>query len=104
MVMVPVRAAPVLAATLKFTAPLPLPAAPPVTVIQVGALLTAVQAQPAPAVTEMAVPVSRARGDALIRRRDAVGAGDDTGSLVTVKVWPAMVRCRRVRRRCSRRR
>jgi hypothetical protein len=55
MVMVLVRAAPLLAATLKLTAPLPLPAAPLVTVIQ-GALLTAVQAQPVPAVTAIGVP------------------------------------------------
>ena len=36
MVRVPVRAAPVLAATVKFTVPLPLPEAPLVTVIQVA--------------------------------------------------------------------
>jgi hypothetical protein len=50
-VIVPERWAPVLfAATLKVTEPLPLPDAPPVTAIH-EATLSAVQAQPLPAVT-----------------------------------------------------
>jgi hypothetical protein len=55
-VMVPVRAADVLAATLKATVPLPVPAAPEVTVIQ-GADATAVQSHVVSAVTAMGVPV-----------------------------------------------
>ena len=54
-VMVPVRALPGFAVTLNATAPLPVPLAPAVTVIQF-ALLFAVQAQPVPADTAM-VPV-----------------------------------------------
>jgi hypothetical protein len=53
---VPVRCAPLLAAMLYPTAPFPLPSAPDVTVIH-DALLVAVQAQPAPAVTVI-VPVA----------------------------------------------
>ena len=56
MVMVPVRAAPVFAATLNATVPLPLPLAPAVTVIH-AALPLAVQLHPSPAVTAT-VPVS----------------------------------------------
>jgi hypothetical protein len=52
---VPVRATPVLAATVKAADPLPLPAAPEVTVIQVT-LLEAVHAHPAAAVTVTGVP------------------------------------------------
>ena len=48
--MVPVRVGPVVAATLKATVPAPLPLAPPVMLIH-GALLDAVQAQPAAALT-----------------------------------------------------
>jgi hypothetical protein len=55
MVIVPLRAAPVLAATLNPTGPLPVPDAPDVTVNH-GALLVAVHVQPAPAVT-VTVPV-----------------------------------------------
>jgi hypothetical protein len=55
MVAVPVRAAPVFAATLKPTGPFPVPVAPDVMAIHV-ALLVAVHAQPAPAVT-VTVPV-----------------------------------------------
>lgn len=54
-VAVPVRAAPVFAATLKPTGPFPVPLAPDVMVIH-GAWLAAVHAQPAPAVT-VTVPV-----------------------------------------------
>ena len=50
-VSVPLRAAPVFAATEKLTVPLPFPDAPEVTVIQLSAL-TAVHAQPVSAVTE----------------------------------------------------
>jgi len=46
---------PVFAAMVKFTVPLPVPEAPFVIVIQ-GAVVTAVQAQPAAAVTAIAVP------------------------------------------------
>jgi hypothetical protein len=49
-VRVPERAMPVLAATLNDTGPGPVPVSPPVTDIH-AALLAAVQAQPAPAVT-----------------------------------------------------
>ncbi len=49
-VIVPVRANPVFAATVKFNAPLPLPGEPLVIVIQL-ALLVAVHAQPAVVVT-----------------------------------------------------
>ena len=49
-VIVPLRSAPVLRATVKVTVPLLVPVAPPVTVIHV-ALLIAVQPQPAGAVT-----------------------------------------------------
>jgi hypothetical protein len=54
-VAVPVRAAPVFAATLKPTDPFPVPVAPDVMVMN-AALLVAVHAQPAPAVTAT-VPV-----------------------------------------------
>ena len=51
MVIVPVRAAPVLAATVKATVPLPLPLAPLVTVSH-DAVLAAVHAQPVGLVTD----------------------------------------------------
>ena len=51
MVRVPTREAPVLAATLNVTEPVPLPLTPEVTVSQV-ALLVVVQTQPRPADTE----------------------------------------------------
>jgi hypothetical protein len=54
-VAVPVRAAPLFAATLKPTGPFAVPVAPDVMVIH-EALLAAVHAQPAPAVT-VTVPV-----------------------------------------------
>jgi hypothetical protein len=50
MVSVPLRALPVLAATVNATEPLPVPLAPAVTEIH-GTLLMAVQAQPAALVT-----------------------------------------------------
>ena len=55
MAIVPVRAAPVLAATVKSTVPLPLPLAPDVMEIQFAAVV-AVQPQPAGAVTLTCVP------------------------------------------------
>jgi hypothetical protein len=51
MVIVSVRAAPVFAATVKLTDPVPIPVAPAVIVIHDGALLTAVHAHPAGAET-----------------------------------------------------
>ena len=56
MVSVPVRALPVLAATLKVTLPLPEPVVPAVMVIH-AALLAAVHPQPAPADTATETPV-----------------------------------------------
>ena len=56
MVIVPVRAAPVFAATVKLTDPGPVPVAPAVIVIHDGALLMAVHAHVPPAVTVIAVP------------------------------------------------
>lgn len=55
-VIVPLRADPLLAATLNPTAPLPVPDAPDVTVIHCTPLV-AVQVHPAPAVT-VTVPVA----------------------------------------------
>ena len=57
MVIVPVRAGPVFAATVKLTDPGPVPLVPAVIVIHDGALLTAVHAHVPPAVTAIAVPV-----------------------------------------------
>jgi len=54
-VIVPVRAAPVLAATVKPTEPFPEPLAPPV-IVSHDALLVAVHAHPLGAVTATAVP------------------------------------------------
>jgi hypothetical protein len=58
-VIVPLRADPVLAATLNPTGPLPVPDAPDVTVIH-GTPLVAVQVHPAPAVTVTAPVVALA--------------------------------------------
>ena len=55
MVSVPVRAVSPLLPTVNVTDPLPVPLAPPVTVIQ-GALLTALQGQPAAVDTMIGVP------------------------------------------------
>jgi hypothetical protein len=60
MVSVPLRAAPVLAATLNPTEPLPVPLAPDVTVIH-ATVLVAVHAQVAPLVT-VTVPVLAVAG------------------------------------------
>ena len=87
MVSVPVRAAPVLAATLNATVPGPLPLAPLVTVIQV-VLLTPVHAHPVAAVTADAARPA-ARGDRL-SSFDAI-AYVHGAAWVTVNVWPAMV-------------
>jgi len=56
MVIVPVRAGPGFATTVKLTDPGPVPLAPAVIVIHVGALLTAVHAHVPPAVTVIVVP------------------------------------------------
>src|SRR5687767_6768082 len=86
-VMVPVRAADVLAPTLKATVPLPEPAAPEVTVIQ-GSDATAVQSHVAPVVTVMGVPVP----PALPNDAD-VGANVYVQPVAcdTATVWPATV-------------
>jgi hypothetical protein len=69
MVIVPVRAGPVFAATVKLTDPVPMPAAPAVIVIHDGALLTAVHAHVAPVVTAIAVPAPPAAAiDSLSKR------------------------------------
>ena len=60
MVIVPIRSGPVLAATVNWTVPLPLPDEPPVTVIH-DTLLTAVHAQPVLAVT-LTLPVKPLAG------------------------------------------
>lgn len=75
---VPVRAAPVFAAALKRTDPLPLPLAPAVTVIH-AAFDTAVHAQPGPAVTAI-VPVPPAAGtDASVAPMENVHVGAGAG-------------------------
>ena len=56
-VSVPMRAAPVFAATVKPTDPLPVPLAPEVIVSHEGSLLVAVQVQPADVDTVTGVPV-----------------------------------------------
>jgi hypothetical protein len=88
--MVPVRAAPVLAATLKPTDPLPVPEAPEVIVIHV-ALLVAVHAHVAPLVTAtlpvLAVAGAFTPGCAIVK----VHAGAPAAACETVSVRPAMV-------------
>ena len=83
---VPVRAGPVLAATVKPALPLPEPLAPLVTVIQL-ALLVAVQAQPAPLVT-FTVPVPPAA-----TKSCELGAilKVQPFAWLTVKICPAML-------------
>jgi hypothetical protein len=67
MVIVPVRAAPVFATTVKLTDPGPVPLVPAVIVIHDGALLTAVHAHVAPAVTVIVAPAPPAAAiDALV--------------------------------------
>ena len=87
MVIVPVRRAPVFAATLNATAPLPDPVAPPVMVIH-GALLVAVHVQPTPAVT-FTVPVDAVSGTLCVV--GAIEYVQATAACVMVNVWPAMV-------------
>ena len=86
MVSVPVRAAPVLAATLNATVPGPLPLAPLVTVIQL-ALDVADQLQLAPALTPTLLATPAA---ATAKLFDAI-AYVHGAAWVTVNVWPAMV-------------
>jgi hypothetical protein len=86
-VKVPFRAAPVLAATLYATVPLPVPVAPEVMVSH-DALLVAVHAQPDPLVT-VTVPVLAVAGafwlaDPIEYEHVAAPAACDT-----VNVWPA---------------
>ena len=95
MVIVPVRAAPVFAATVKLTDPGPVPLAPAVIVIHDGALLTAVHAHVPPAVTAIVVPAPPAAAiDSLVGAIVLVqlgGGGGGAAAWLTVKVWPAMV-------------
>jgi hypothetical protein len=76
---------PGLAAIDSDTLPLPLPEVPPVTVIH-AAELTAVQAHPAPDVTETAPVAAGAETDRLVVERVNVHG---TPACVTVNVWPA---------------
>jgi hypothetical protein len=83
-VIVPLRAAPVFAATVKPTDPLPVPLAPEVTVIQ-DALLTAFQVQvPREVVTAIAVPAPPAAAidslfGAIVYVHDGDGGGGGAG-------------------------
>jgi hypothetical protein len=75
-------------ATLKFTAPFPLPVAPPVTVSHDGSLLAPVHAQPPGAVTvaDPVLPVATMEAP--------VGAMENVhgaAACVTVNTWPATV-------------
>ena len=91
-VSVPIRSAPVFAAIVKSTAPLPLPLAPEVIINHV-ALLPAVHAQPAIVVTITVVPVPPAAPiDWLDGAIVYVHAGGGAAACVTVNVWPAIVR------------
>ena len=87
-VMVPVRGcAAELAVTLNVTGPLPVPLAPPEIVSQL-ALLTAVQAHPAPTVTlvcpePLAAPTVALVGESVTEQT--------TPAWVTVKIWPPIV-------------
>jgi hypothetical protein len=85
-VIVPVRGAPVLAATEKFTAPLPEPLAPLRIVIQ-ASLLTAAHEQPAAVVTfTLPVPL-----EAVKLWLVGLIVNEQPPACVAVKVWPAMV-------------
>jgi hypothetical protein len=86
MVNVPDRAGPFVAATLKLTLPLPLPVAPEAMVIQ-EALLAAVHAQLAPAVTETVPSPPEAGTD----RVSGDIANVQPCPCTTVTFWPAMV-------------
>jgi hypothetical protein len=94
----PLRAAPVFDATLNETEPLPVPLAPPATVIQ-AALDVAVHAQLAPVVTAT-VPLPPVEStfwlDGEIEKVHAGGGGGGGGggaaaACDTVNVWPAIV-------------
>lgn len=90
-VAVPVRDAPVFAATLKPTFPFPVPVAPDVMVIH-GALLLAVHAQPPPAVTVTIPVLAAAATFASVGEMEYVhGEGTATAACVTVKVCVAIV-------------
>ena len=83
---VPVRAAPVLAAAVKATLPLPLPLAPDVIVIHVAAVV-AVHPQPDGAVTPIGVPAPPALPiDWLVELMDDVHEPDWAAAWVTVNV------------------
>jgi hypothetical protein len=89
-VIVPLRAAPAFAATLYPTEPFPVPVAPAVTVSH-GALLTAVQAHPAPDVTVTVPAYAFAStfwlGGAIEYAQGGGGGGGGAGaSCVTVNV------------------
>src|SRR5262249_41395462 len=84
-VIVPVRAAPLLAAAVNVTVPLPAPPAPPVSVIHVS-VVAAVQAHDAPAVTPMlplppAAPSAADVGDSV-----AMHCGGSAAACETVTV------------------
>jgi hypothetical protein len=81
---VPVRAAPALAATAKPMVPLPIPEVGPVSVIQ-GTSLLAVHAHPAPAVTDD-VPVPPCESKVYASGATSTLQPDDW---LTVTVWPA---------------
>src|SRR5688572_14578366 len=86
MLSVPVRAAPLLAATVKLTVPLPVPDAPAV-IVSHSSLLTAPQVQVPPVVT-VTLPVPPALGTAWLIGAMVKAQG---ASWVTVKVRPATV-------------
>jgi len=86
-VSVPARAAPVFAAKVNATVPLPLPLDPAVTESH-AALLVAVHAHPAAAVTEICGPVPAVAGAPKLV--GLMEAAHDPAWL-TVKVWPAIV-------------
>ena len=89
-VSVPVRSAPVFAAIVKSTDPLPVPLAPDV-IVNHAALLTAVHAQPAVVVTVTVVPGPPAAPiDWLVGAIVYAQAGG-AAACVTVNVWPAIV-------------
>jgi hypothetical protein len=87
--MVPLRALPVLAATVNATEPLPAPLAPAVTATH-ATLLVAVQSQPAAVVTAT-LPLPP--GAAIEASGGAIVYVHGTGAAAwfTVNVWPAMV-------------
>ena len=88
-VTVAVRCAPLLAATVRVTVPVPVPLAPALTRIQ-GAPLAALQTQVSPVVTVVLV-VSPEAGDDLAAG-PSVNAHAPVPTCVTVNVRPAIVR------------